>query len=384
MIRTRRFAGTLLLLALAGAAEAHTRSISHGFWEIDGSSAEVRVVIPLLELTRLGVRPDTVAGRARAGEALMTALRVHDAEGVCPARATLPPEARDGDLIHRWRVECGAPPRALESRLFAGSNVTHTHFARLQRAGEAPVSAVLDPRDPRWQWKDATAAPADFGAFFRHGVGHILTGWDHLLFLLVLVVVATSLKEMAWLVTGFTLGHSLTLALAVLGIARPPDAAIEAFIALSIVLVALENAARLDAGSRRFASGAALGLLGLAAVSPAMPPLVVAGVLLAGLCYAGLMPTAGFGLRLALTAAFGLFHGFGFAGELTALELGPALLLPALLGFNLGVEAGQLLMLAAVWPLLLGLRRTRLPTAALASSAAAGIGVYWYALRLFG
>lgn len=387
MIWTRRLAGALLLLLLAGAAEAHTRSVSHGFWTVDGSSVEARVVIPLLEVTRLGIRPDTLGGRARAGEALMAALRVHDAEGLCASSATLPPEMRDGDLIHRWRVDCASAPRTLESRLFAERAVAHTHFARLQSNGEESTSAVLSPRQPRWQWQDSTStAPGSFSAFFAHGVGHILTGWDHLLFLLVLVVVAHSLKEVVVLATGFTFGHSLTLALAVLDIVRPATPAIEAFIALSIVLVALENGVRLDARSRGFALAAAIGLLALAALSPVIAPTVVAGLALAGLCYAALMmgPAQGLRLRLALTAAFGLFHGFGFAGELTALDLGPAQLLPALLGFNLGVEAGQLLMLAAAWPLLLLLRRATLPAAPAASSIAAGIGVYWFVLRLFG
>ncbi|WP_043768858.1 HupE/UreJ family protein [Algiphilus aromaticivorans] len=387
MTRTRRLAGALLLSLLAGAAEAHTRSVSHGFWEVTGSSVEARVVIPLLEITRMGIRPETPTGRARAGEALMAALRVHDAEGVCASSARLPPEVRDGNLIHHWRVDCASPPRMLASGLFAGSAIAHTHFARLQANGEEPVSAVLSPRQPEWRWQaSASTAPGSFGAFVAHGVSHILTGWDHLLFLLVLVVLARSLKEVVVLATGFTLGHSATLALAVLDIARPAAPAIEAFIALSIVLIALENGVRLDTRSRGFALAAATGLLGLAALSPVMAPTVVAGLALAGLCYTALLArdAPGLPLRLALTAAFGLFHGFGFAGELTALDLGPALLLPALLGFNLGVEAGQLLMLTAIWPLLLLLRRARLPAAAAASSMAAGIGVYWFVLRLFG
>lgn len=389
MMPTRRLAAAaaLLLALLAGAAEAHTRSASHGFWEIDGHSVDARVVIPLLELTRLGIRPETPEGGARAGEALMAALRVHHASGVCAPSATLPPERRDGELIHRWRLDCDGPPRALESRLFADSAIAHTHFARLKRAGAAPSTAVLSPRQPLWTWLDSEgAAPEGFAAFFGLGVGHILTGWDHLLFLLVLVVVAGSLKEVVVLATGFTLGHSATLALAVLDIARPSAPAIEAFIALSIVLVALENGVRLDARSRGFAFAAAAGLLLLAAASPVMAPTVVAGLTLAGLCYVGLLAsgTAGLRLRLALTAAFGLFHGFGFAGELTRLDLESTQLLPALLGFNLGVEAGQVMMLAAVWPLLLLLRCARLPAAPAASSIAAGIGVYWFVLRLFG
>lgn len=231
-----------------------------------------------------------------------------------------------------------------------------------------------------------SAAPGSFTAFFAHGVGHILTGRDHLLFLLVLVVAAPSLKEVVVLATGFNPRSQPDAGAGRAG-HRPAAPAIETFIALSIVLVALENGVRLDARSRAFAAVAAIGLLGPAALSPpVMAPMVVAGLALAGLCYATLMlrTEQGQRLRLALTAAFGLVRGFGFAGELTALHMGPALLLPALLGFNLGVEGGQLLMLAAVWPLRLLARRASLPATPAASSAAAGIGVYRFVLRLFG
>lgn len=381
----------VLLLSVACSSQAHTRSTSHSYWQQDGDAATVRMVISQRELTRLGLAPDAPGYRQEAAALLQSALRLYSDDTPCAAQAALLPERRDGDLIHRWRLHCPAPPTHVQNALFADSNVAHSHFATLDEGTGPPRTAVLTRDAATWHWTTAgdsgSSAPQGLSAFFALGVIHILTGWDHLVFLLALIVVATGLRELAILATGFTLGHSLTLALAVLGIAQPASAAIEAFIALSIVLVALDNAVRQNRGAATTALVSVMGLLGLAALSPIMPWLVVAGIALATFSYIGLSASRGqqsAPLRLALTAAFGLFHGFGFAGILNDMALPAGSRVVALLGFNLGVEVGQLLLLAAAWPLLRLAARASLPLSPALTASAAGIGVYWYALRLFG
>lgn len=379
----------LALCLWANAASAHTRSVSYSFWEIGDNGARVRATIPQLELTRLGLVPEDPRFRDKVARLLMRNLRLSDADGPCMNEAVTPPEMHSGDVIHRWRARCDGIPTGLSSALFQGTDIAHTHFVTLTAAGRAPLTRVLTPDAGAWHWAgDAahTAAPDRLGAFFSLGVRHILTGWDHLAFLLALAVTAASLKEVAWLATGFTLGHSLTLAIAVLGLARPAAPAVEGFIALSIVLVALENACRLDPGSRAFAAGAALALVALALAAATMPLLVILGLALFLCAYGRLLLDAreGLHLRLALTAAFGLFHGFGFAGVLDGMDLPADRLTGALLGFNAGVEAGQLLLLACAWPILLALRGSGLPVTPAATAATAGIGTFRYIQRLFG
>jgi hydrogenase/urease accessory protein HupE len=142
--------------------------------------------------------------------------------------------------------------------------------------------------------------------YFLLGIEHILTGWDHLAFVLCLCLVARGWR-LVKLVTGFTLGHSLSLALAALDVIRLPSPPVEACIAMSIALMARE--ALLPPESRRHGAG--------------------------------------------LVFVFGLLHGLGFAGALREVGIGKAELLLGLLCFNLGVEAGQLLFVAAVLTMIL-------------------------------
>lgn len=155
----------------------------------------------------------------------------------------------------------------------------------------------------------ASSATAVLGGYLRLGVRHILGGFDHLLFLVGLLLLVDKARALARTVTAFTLAHSVTLALAATGVVAPPQAPVEALIAASILLVALELA-------RRGAGGAS-----------ASPSLLSRSPALAAL-------------------TFGLLHGFGFAGALAEAGL-PADRAPlALLGFNVGVELGQLAVVA--------------------------------------
>lgn len=151
--------------------------------------------------------------------------------------------------------------------------------------------------------------------FFMHGVKHILTGYDHLLFAAALVLAVGSFRELLLVVTAFTLAHTLTSALAVFGLVHVPPWVVEPAISASIVIVALQNA---------------------------------------------LWPARARGDgRLLVAFCFGLFHGFGFAGGLLDLvqQLPTGVVAVALLGFMLGVEAGQQCVVLPMFLLLAHLRR---------------------------
>jgi hydrogenase/urease accessory protein HupE len=142
------------------------------------------------------------------------------------------------------------------------------------------------------------------------GVEHILTGYDHLVFLLGLVLVGGRWRSLLWVVTAFTVAHSITLGLAALGVWAPRPAIIEPAIALSIAYVGVENFFVKNAEK-----------------------------------------------RWRITFPFGLVHGFGFAGALREVALPKADVPAALFLFNAGVEIGQLAVLALVLPALVLLRR---------------------------
>ena len=169
---------------------------------------------------------------------------------------------------------------------------------------------------------------------------HIAFGFDHLLFLAALLVACHRGREILALVTSFTLAHSITLAVAALDFWTPPSDLVEAAIAASIVYVGIENLARRNVGRG----------------------------------------------RILLTFTFGLIHGFGFAGVLRGIGLGSdgqGLVAP-LFAFNVGIEAGQLAIIAVVMPLLLWVQRFekagRLVRLSL-SSAVAIMGLIWFFQR---
>lgn len=200
---------------------------------------------------------------------------------------------------------------------------------------ESPAATIL-ARPSAWQ------VAQTYGVL---GVTHILTGWDHLLFVIALVLLVGRPARAIAAATAFTLSHSLTLAAATLGYAGLPQRPVEALIALSIVFLAAELArGHADTISRRL-------------------PWLVA-------------------------FAFGLVHGFGFAGALREIGLPEGEVPAALLSFNLGVEAGQLLVVGAVL-LALALARRIAPAREaalirLASYPIGAIGAYWLIARSFG
>jgi hypothetical protein len=398
-------AALALALALGAAlpAAAHTRSVSYSSWQLDASGATVQVRISLLELSRLAFDPVLDVGSGGPAAQYLAghlALRA----GGAPCAVAEPPAAEPapkGWAHFRWRIACAASgPRSLESSVLLDAAPSHLHFARVAGDGLAVRERVLTEAEPAWTLETASAGPpAAAGTtllgYIGLGILHITTGWDHLAFLFALLLLARRLREVAVLVTAFTAAHSVTLALAVLGVVRPNGAAIEALIGYSIALVAAENAWLLAGRGIAVPAAVAIAtaLLAVGAVFGAgsVGPLVLAGLALFAGCHFALLARAAHPerLRAAVAFVFGLVHGFGFAGVLAEMDLPTARLAPALFGFNVGVELGQLAAVALAWPALLAIARASpqrwAPRVVEAGSAAVcGLGLFWFATRAFG
>ncbi len=396
----------------AGEAGAHGRSTSTSTWQLDAAGAQVLLRVQLADLQRAlpelaGVTPEYLATSPAlergVEEYLLEHVTLRAGDVLCtPAGALLPVASPDPTHVaFRWRLECGAS-RPLLARIdpFLEVVPSHLHLARFSGADGSALERVfvLDAESQRVE--DEPAAPAaaasGFGDYLALGVEHIATGFDHLLFLLALLLVGASVLEVATIVTGFTLAHSVTLALGVLGVVTPRAAAIEALIGLSIAVVALENFALSGGPAIRrlvmalLVAGVGLAVLGAWAGMVAVPATALIGVGLFAACYLRLLERAGRPARMRWFVAFvfGLIHGFGFAGLLTEIGLPPGRLAAALFGFNLGVEAGQLILVALAWPLLyLALRggpARRAAVAQLGSTPVLAAGLYWFLTRALG
>ncbi|MBP1684251.1 MAG: HupE/UreJ family protein [Deltaproteobacteria bacterium] len=391
---------TVLLFATS-IAVAHDRTTSYSTWEIQGRGAHVTVRLSLLDVSRFpwAAEPDV---ESTLGAYLGHHLELIAGETPCPiSEGPRPLTAAPGRVVYEWRLRCPASG-ALQIRgdVLLAVAPTHLHFARVTRDGSGPAERLLSEREPTWRLDEPTAAFAREGGgttvvdYIRLGVEHILSGYDHLAFLLALLLIGGGFGQVARVVTGFTVGHSITLGLVVLGYLRPDPAPVEALIGFSIALVAAEN---VWLTSRRSAIlpcviAATLGATALAAAHGhgRVPPLTLTGLAIFALSYFGLLRRAGrvASLRWAIAFIFGLVHGCAFAGVLVEAGLPTDRLAAALFGFNLGVEAGQLAAVAVVWPALryLETRRDdwRLAVLHYGSTAVLALGVFWFVSRTFG
>lgn len=417
MSRARHAPGLAVVIALcATPTSAHIRSSSSSNVEVDpggpGSPPSVHLLVraPRAELEAAlqspasraaGAAPQLDAGTIDAY--LAARFQVLDDGVACAPQGPVRrlPSTDPSQLARRWTVVCPGPGTlTLRVNAFFDSAPAHLHLARV-RVGDAPprehVVVLANRLAPI-----TLAGPADAAGeaaqsglvdFVRLGVEHIVSGADHLVFLAALLLLARSLRQIAVVVSGFTLAHSVTLVLGVLGLVHPARAAVEALIGLSIVVVALENfAATAGPATRRgivvsLAVFLALALGGALAGRVAVPAITLFGVSLFGSCHLALAARSHRPelLRWAVACAFGLVHGLGFAGALAELTLPAARTAEALFGFNLGVELGQLALVAAAWPLvrLVGRKGTEAAGLAvqLASTPILAAGVYWFLTR---
>jgi hypothetical protein len=250
-----------------------------------------------------------------------------------------------GAELRRWSIGMG--PQGLEGSEIRVHGLPATMvdvLVRIALADGRVVSRLLRPDAPSFIFRAADAGPGTRG-YLKLGVEHILLGIDHLLFVACLLLIVRGLASILKTITAFTVAHSITLALAALGHVRLPPGPVESVIALSIVFLATE-VAKSKSGSPSFTE---------------RQPWLVAFV-------------------------FGLLHGFGFAGALGEIGLPNQDIPLALLLFNVGVELGQLLFVAAVlvaitltkrWATHLPARLHRMPAYGIGSIAS-----YWLIARL--
>jgi hydrogenase/urease accessory protein HupE len=321
------------MIWLSTLAWAHRPGLSYA--KIEGDSLILTFASPELQ----GIAPltDLEAARLLLAGATIDKTEVLSNGVVCPhSEATIHAVESDGIEL-RSTLDC--PPG--ESWVYRANFLKdfepgHRHYLEVN----AQPIGVLDQGNLEATFTGVADKTEVAQRFLHLGVEHIWTGYDHLLFLAGLLLAATRLKDMLFIVTGFTVAHSITLSLAATGILVVPPEIVEPAIAASIVWVGLENLWK--------------------------PP-----------------PRR----RVVLTFLLGLIHGFGFAGMLAELGLPAGNLALALVCFNGGVELGQAGVVLVLLPLLLMLRRRaewERYAVPLLSLGVAAMGLYWLVERVFG
>ena len=331
---------------LSGEAGAHVTATGLAIIEVNDREIGYRLtVVPselpeatsqLLSRAMAGSRP---AAEQVAEETKWAVVVRVDGTPCRPGRIAIQ-DIGAGKALLDYALHCSAAPRRLELRedwthLFGEHYQTIATIRSPQGGGEhllgegaASVSVDL-----------GTPSPTGLAEFVRLGVEHILTGYDHLLFLFALLVGASSFWQVLGIASMFTLAHSITLSLAVLGLVHAPAAVVEPLIAASIIWVAaVEN------------------MLGRVRLWR----------------------------RCVVTFIFGLVHGLGFGDALSPLALAGWPLVRALAGFNLGVELGQAIAITLVLPVMLVIGRLAAAVRVYryASLVVATAGAYWLVERI--
>jgi hypothetical protein len=352
----QRSATFALALMLAGAlpARAHPAPFSYLDLRIDASGVEGTLVVHVIDVAHdLGVSPPERLLEARHTQeardsviALLAprlAIRV-EGRDIGPVWGAIEPLPTRQAVRIAFRLPVGRPSSVgVRVRLFPYDPL-HQTFLNLYEDGTLRQQMVFDAGSGERIYYAGTVRGAFevVKTFVPAGIHHILIGPDHILFLVGLLLLGGGWMALLRIVTAFTIGHSLTLSLAALDVVTPPPGIVEPAIALSIVFVGADN-------------------------------------LLVG--------TGGRDVRAWVALAFGLVHGFGFANVLREFGLPREALGWSLFSFNLGVEIGQVLIVAVVAGALAMVRRhshvagQRLAWAG--SCIVMAAGAYWFVERVF-
>jgi hypothetical protein len=342
----RRLLAALLVL-LAMPASAHVTSTGLAVLDVDGSRLSYNLTLVAAEQAAENARllEAAVDGDTRAAERVAAAMRQAarfslGGEACAPGRIRFQgSRTGDGKVVMEMALSC---PRSAGALLIRDdwSDVLGSHFQTVMsvRPPERRSIELVFNAERREATVDLGAGQTGWLDFIAMGAEHILGGPDHLLFLLALLALTRGLWPIVRIVTGFTIAHSITLSLATLGVVDVPGSIVEPLIAATIIWVAVEN---------------------LVAPAPSRWRWLIAGL-------------------------FGLIHGLGFASALTELGLPREAMVRALVGFNLGVELGQLAFVALVMPPLVWLARSgrfsRLPQ--ILSALVAIMGGVWLIERV--
>jgi hypothetical protein len=368
MNTVRLVLAALLAVLAAAPAWAHKASDSYLTLDVRGRHIDGQWDIALRDLdAAIGLDGDgngeltwneVRARQPAVADYALTRLRIAGGGSACPLHVTeqLLDDHSDGAYaVLRLAGECEADVAriVIDYRLLFDIDPQHKGLLQLKHDGRV-ATAIFAPDSARQAlWLAGASGWRQFGDYVRHGIRHIWTGFDHILFLLSLLLPAVLVyRDRAWqggaalrtaaldvlkIVTAFTLAHSITLSLATLGIVALPSRFVESAIAASVALAALNN----------------------------------------------LWPVL-HGRRAAVAFAFGLLHGFGFASVLVDLGLPRTALAQSLLGFNIGVEIGQIAIVAVFLPVAFLARNTaiyRRVVVGAGSLAIALVALVWLAER---
>ena len=357
----------LIFLLFNSQAYAHYFSESFSKWNIMGSDIIANFSILELEATRIlqieeyeeMLIDNELSEKDIFKIYLNDHVHVYSADIKCKSSNDISELSSDeGYLRYELAFLCPSNEniRIINNALF---NViqSHIHIARIYKENKLFIEKALFFNDQSLKLSEKETELSFFSSFknfFYSGLNHILGGYDHLLFILGLLIIVTNLNRLILVITGFTIGHSITLFLSLVNVVQVNASIVESLIGFTIMFVGLEYFYKHNNG-KLLSIGYLVLLLPMLFILSFFTNIQFSGLLMMGLFLFSL----GYfflkenlknsdNLLILITIVFGLIHGFGFGGFLLNTEINSGNILSGLLGFNLGVEFGQILFVLGV------------------------------------
>lgn len=422
MLRPLQLLISLILVTTSWELQAHSRGESYSVWQIEGNTVELTYTVKLKDINKLAnyFQAGKPGWPDRVSRYIEEKVQI-SADGMpCTDLKNFSRSQRNDLLQLTKSFTCANTDSiTITNHSLFDLDARHMHIARVTLGDQSMLNKasrmdekVMLYRDREWQLfqteNNSNLSGSTFQTYLILGAEHIVTGWDHLAFLLAILLLILvrngSLKTLLVMISGFTLGHSISLVLTMLELLKPNGLVVESMIAFSIALLAIEVLGFKQQQLRSFALLTTLTLIAYtllfgfpfsiplsSSIAPlptsAIPSLTLVGLCIFVFCYLNISNNSQSHLpQILITLLFGFVHGFGFAGSLQEIGLPQEKLFIALLSFNVGVELGQIAIVAAALAAFHWARKNVQSIRwelgfELACAALVGIGLFWFVER---
>ena len=396
----RIISGLLVILLFTFSLDvfSHQRSESYSKWSVEEDENHTLVNVAFtIRLSNLNKLEGPLVGEweDRISAYIISSFTT-DSDCLQESKHRVMTSRADDIFRVSWTLSCNQMLEEIKTNVFFDRDPTHSHIARYIYDLNLSTEKLFTTQTKAWNLKDIysskeSSVNSSFKEYVLLGIKHISTGYDHLAFLFGLLLLNQRLKRLVLAITGFTLGHSLTLSLAVLDLVRPVNSFIEALIGFSIALLGLEFLIRHSKSNSTYVKNISyflfLFLLLYFIFSGGSNSLGLLGLFIFSFCYLTLVSknlSSFFSLFIA--SIFGLIHGFGFGGFLFDVGFSEDNILKTLFGFNLGVEIGQLMAMSLFILIIFGISKLDIKNKEyinpLLATFLVTLGTYWFVYRV--
>ncbi|HHZ84749.1 MAG TPA: hypothetical protein EYN84_02850 [Gammaproteobacteria bacterium] len=388
----------ILLFTFSLDVFSHQRSESYSKWSVEEDENDTLVNVAFtIRLSNLNKLESPLVGEweDRISAYIISSFTT-DSDCLQEGKHRVMTSRADDIFRVSWTLSCNQILEEIKTNVFFDRDPTHSHIARYIYDSNLSTEKLFTTQTKTWNLKDIysskeSSVNSSFKEYVLLGIKHISTGYDHLAFLFGLLLLNQRLKRLVLAITGFTLGHSLTLSLAVLDLVRPVNSFIEALIGFSIALLGLEFLIRHSKSNSTYVKNISYLLFFLFLLyfifSEGSNSLGLLGLFVFSFCYLMLVSknlSSFFSLFIA--SIFGLIHGFGFGGFLFEVGFSEDNILKTLFGFNLGVEIGQLMAMSLFILIIFGISKLDIKNKEyinpLLATFLVTLGTYWFVYRV--